>query len=172
MTAPAAPAHAPPQQAPVDVGALWKRILEVSESSPRDQAMVDSFEAASYADGLLVVRRTRGSGAGGTAILEMLTSVASRAAGRAVRVRIDAEPPVRRLEAVPAPAVALPGRAPSLRDDPVAVHPLVREVSALFDATIVRIEAAGSLNPSEAAAAAGTDAAEAAEPGHHGDDDV
>jgi len=64
------------------------------------------------------------------------------------------------------------GRAPSLRDDPVAVHPLVREVSALFDATIVRIEAAGTLSPSDAAAAAGTDAAEAAEPGHHGDDDV
>ena len=48
-----------------------------------------------------------------------------------------------------------------------AVHPLVREVSALFDATIVRIEAAGSL-PSEAADAA-DDAADAAT---HGDHDV
>lgn len=167
MTASAAPAHAPPQQVPVDVGALWKRILQVAEASPRDQAMVDSFEPVSYADGTLVVRRTRGGGAAGTAILEMLTSVASRAAGRSVRVRIDADAPVRRVEAVAAPPVALPGRAPSLRDDPVAVHPLVREVSALFDATIVRIEAAGTLTSSDAAAAAaGT------EPGTPGDDDV
>jgi hypothetical protein len=49
----------------------------------------------------------------------------------------------------------------------VSKHPLVSEVSALFDATIVRIEAAGTLTPSDAAAAAvGT------EPGTHGDDDV
>jgi len=167
VTEAAATAHAPSQQVPVDVGALWKRILQVAEASPRDQAMVDSFEPLSYADGTLVVRRTRGGGAAGTAILEMLTSVASRAAGRSVRVRIDADAPVRRVESVAAPAVALPGRAPSLRDDPVAVHSLVREVSALFDATIVRIEAAGTLTPSDAAAAAaGT------EPGTHGDDDV
>jgi hypothetical protein len=97
----------------------------------------------------------------------MLTSVASRAADRSVRIRIDADAPVRRIEAVAAPSVALPGRAPSLRDDPVSKHPLVSEVSALFDATIVRIEAAGTLTPSDAAAAAvGT------EPGTHGDDDV
>lgn len=167
MTEAAATARAPSQQAPVDVGALWKRILQVAEESPRDQAMVDSFEPASYADGVLVVRRTRGGGAAGTAILEMLTSVASRAAGKSVRIRIDADAPVRRIEAVAAPSVALPGRAPSLRDDPVSKHPLVSEVSALFDATIVRIEAAGTLTPSDAAAAAvGT------EPGTHGDDDV
>ena len=50
----------------------------------------------------------------------------------------------------------------SLRDDPVATHPLVREVSALFDATIVRIEAAGTLAPdaaAEATRAPGTSAA-------------
>ena len=114
--------------------------------------MVDSFAPGSYADGVLVVRRTRGGGAGGTAILEMLTAVASRAAGRPLRVRIEADSPARRIEAVAAPPVALPGRAPSLRDDPVSVHPLVREVSALFDATIVRIEAVGTLSPSEASA--------------------
>ena len=167
MTAQPATAIAPPRQAPVDVGALWKRILRVAEASPRDQAMIDSFEPASYADGVLVVRRTRGGGAAGTAILEMLTAVATRAADRSVRIRIEADAPVRRIETVAATSVTIPGRAASLRDDPVAVHPLVQEVSALFDATIVRIEAAGTLTPSDAAAAAaGT------EPGTHGDDDV
>lgn len=150
MTATAAPPEpaAPAPAAPVDVGALWRRIAEAAEASPRDQAMVDAFEPVSWADGTLVVRRARGGGgAGGSAIVDMLAAVASRAAGRTVRVRVDAEPVARRVEQV---AVAAPaGRAPSPRDDAMASHPLVREVSALFDATIVRIESAGSLSPDQ-----------------------
>lgn len=73
--------------------------------------------------------------------------------------------------AVPAAtAAATAARPASLRDDPVANHPLVREASALFDATIVRIEAAGSL-PAPDPARAG-DLADALEPGSQGDSDV
>jgi hypothetical protein len=99
----------------------------------------------------------------------MMVSIATRAAGRPMRVRVDADPAPRKVEVVAAPAVApqLPGRAPSLRDDPVVTHALVREVSALFDATIVRVEAAGTL---PASAAAGAQAAEAAR--EEGRDDV
>ena len=147
MTAPAAsPEPAPAPAAPVDVGALWKRIAEVAESSPRDQAMVDAFEPVSWSDGTLVVRRARGgAAAAGSAVVDMLVSIASRAAGRPVRVRVDADPVARRVEQVSVPAPE--ARRPAPRDDAMATHPLVREVSALFDATIVRIEAAGSLPP-------------------------
>jgi hypothetical protein len=156
---------------------------DAAEASPRDQAIVDSYSPAAFDAGLLVVRNSRPGGAGGTAVQEMLASLASRAAGRAVRVRIDAEAEVRRrpvaapgdpppsAAARPAGAARPPAaagadpRGPSLRDDPVAGHPLVREVSALFDATIVRIEAAGSL-PSEPGADAGADA-DAATQGDH-----
>lgn len=168
--APQLPAPAPAAASPVDIGALWKRISELAEASPRDQAMVDSFAPVSFADGVLVVRRARaGSGAAGTAIVDMMVSLATRAAARPVRVRVDADPAPRKVEAVAAPAVApqLPGRAPSLRDDPVVKHALVREVSALFDATVVRVEAAGTL---PASAAAGAQAAEAAR--EEGRDDV
>ena len=185
MTAQAAPAPAPEPPAALDVGALWKRMQDAAEPSPRDQAIVDSYVPVAFDAGMLVVRSPRPGGAGGSAVQEMLASLASRAAGRTVRVRIDAEPEARRrpvpsADGAPAPAAPRPAadarptdaasaasRGPSLRDDPVAVHPLVREVSALFDATIVRIEAAGSL-PSEAADAA-DDAADAAT---HGDHDV
>jgi hypothetical protein len=67
-------------------------------------------------------------------------------------------------------AASAAGRPASLRDDPVANHPLVREASALFDATIVRIEAAGSLPEPGPAAAGGL--ADALEPGANGDADV
>lgn len=173
MTAPAAPPEpAPAPAAPVDVGALWKRIADAAEASPRDQAMVDAFEPVSWSDGTLVVRRARGGGAGGTAIVDMLASIAGRAAGRPVRVRVDAEPVARRVEQV---AVAAPAaRRPAARDDAMASHPLVREVSELFDATIVRVEAAGSLAPGGAQPASGAaDTEDAAADAHTpGDLDV
>lgn len=174
----AEPRPAPPAApaAPLDVGALWKRIAELAEGSPRDQATVDAFLPAGWDGSVLAVRPALAGGASGSAIADMLASVASRAAGRPVRVRIDVPAAVR--PAVPAdvPAPRLPGRAPSLRDDPVVTHPLVREVSALFDATIVRVEAAGTLP--DAAAAGGAAPAgpreddEAADQGFHGDSDV
>lgn len=158
MTAPAAPPEpAPAPAAPVDVGALWGRIAEVADASPRDQAMVDAFEPASWSDGTLVVRRARGgAAAAGTAVVDMLVSIASRAAGRPVRVRVDADPVARRVEQV---QVAAPeSRRPAPRDEAMATHPLVREVSALFDATIVRIEAAGSLAAAGEGGAVGDEA--------------
>ena len=151
MTPAALPAPAPVHAPPVDIGALWKKVTELAEASPRDQAMVDSFVPVGWSDGLLTVRRARGGGAAGTAIVDMLQSIAARAAGRPVRVRVDADAAPRRVETVAAPAPVLPGRAPSLRDDPVVTHALVREVSALFDATIVRVEAAGTLPAPDAA---------------------
>jgi len=80
-------------------------------------------------------------------------------------VTVDAGALRRRIEAAVAPVAAA-----SLRDDLVANHPLVREASALFDATIVRIEAAGSLPEPGPAAAGGL--ADALEPGANGDADV
>lgn len=160
MTAPAAtPEPTPAPAAPVDAGALWRRIAEVAESSPRDQAMVDAFEPVSWSGGSLVVRRARGgAAAAGSAVVDMLVSIASRAAGQPVRVRVDADPVVRRVAQVPVPAPE--ARRPAPRDDAMATHPLVREVSALFDATIVRIEPAGSL-PSAGDAGAVHDDADA-----------
>jgi hypothetical protein len=173
VTAPAAaPEPAPAPAAPVDVGALWKRIADAAEASPRDQAMVDAFEPVSWSDGTLVVRRARGGGAGGTAIVDMLTAIAGRAAGRPVRVRVDAEPAARRMEPV---SVAAPAaRRPALRDEAMASNPLVREVSELFDATIVRVEAAGSLPAGGSQPASGAaDPDDAAADAHHpGDLDV
>lgn len=173
MTAPAAaPEPAPAPAAPVDVGALWRRIAEVAEASPRDQAMVDAFEPVAWTDGTLVVRRARGGGAAGSAVVDMLSAIAARAAGRTVRIRVDAEPVARRIEqvAVPAPEP----RRPAFRDEAMASHPLVREVSALFDATIVRIEAAGSLTSGASQTAADVDAGDDAAADQHptGDHDV
>ena len=63
-------------------------------------------------------------------------------------------PPASRgaFEAAPAPAPAAPAAprtpapaAAALRDDPVQRHELVRTVARLFDATVVRVEAAGTL---------------------------
>ena len=99
--APQLPATVPAAASPVDIGALWKRISELAEESPRDQAMVDSFAPVSFADGVLVVRRARaGSGAAGTAIVDMMVSLATRAAGRSMRVRVDADPAPRKVEVV------------------------------------------------------------------------
>ncbi|MEI6475047.1 MAG: hypothetical protein WCO75_06610 [Planctomycetota bacterium] len=137
MTPPARPALEPAPAQVVDIGALWKCILDLAQASPRDQATVDSFTPISWTDGLLAVRCAPGAGTSGTAISDMLASLATRAAGRTVRVRVDADTTTpRRMETA---------AAPSLRDDPTVRHPLVLEVSALFDATIVRVEAAGTL---------------------------
>lgn len=120
----------------------------MAQASPRDQATADSFEPVSWADGLLTVRTAPGAGSSGSAIADMLASLATRAAGRLVRVQVEVQAPPRRVEGATRPltdVAAVPGRAPSLRDDPATRHPLVLEVSALFDATIVRVEAAGTL---------------------------
>lgn len=169
-----APAEAP--AAPLDAGALWKRIVELAEGSPRDQATVDEFAPVAWDGAVLAVRPARAGGASGSAICDMLAAVASRAAGRPVRVRVDAPPPALRPAEQAAPPARVPGRAPSLRDDPVAAHPLVREVSALFDATIVRVEAAGTLPEAPAGQGPPTggprDDAEPAEQSSNGDSDV
>ena len=139
MTPPVRPAPEPVPAQVVDIGALWKRILELAQASPRDQATVDSFVPVSWVDGVLSVKCAPGTGTSGTAVSDMLASLATRACGRAARVRVDAE--------VAAPRRMEAAAAPSLRDDPAVRHPLVLEVSALFDATIVRVEAAGTLPP-------------------------
>jgi hypothetical protein len=151
-----APEPAPAQA--VDIGALWKRILELAQASPRDQATVDSFVPVSWVDGVLSVKCAPGTGTSGTAVSDMLASLATRACGRAARVRVDAE-------------VAAPRRM-----EPAVRHPLVLEVSALFDATIVRVEAAGTLPPTATVEASeANDRADEADPMDHithGDLDV
>jgi hypothetical protein len=129
VTPPVRPAPEPVPAQVVDIGALWKRILELAQASPRDQATVDSFIPVSWVDGVLSVKCAPGTGTTGTAVADMLASLATRACGRVARVRVDAE-------------AAAPRRM-----ETAARHPLVLEVSALFDATIVRVEAAGTLPP-------------------------
>ena len=145
--------------------------------------MVESFEPVSVVDGMLTVRRARPGGGAGTALQDMLATIASRAAGRPMRVRVEAgaaaaapgaipPPPPRptvtlvaparlrapeeaptsrppsREEPTPvaapdAPAAASPARAED--DRAAATHPFVQQLADLFDARIVRIEAAGTL---------------------------
>lgn len=180
MTAPAGPAPAPEPPVALDAGALWKRMEDVAQDSPRDMAMVGAFRPVGLDGAVLVVRPERGGG-GGTAMQEMLASLAARAAGRPVRVRVDAEraappravpiareapaarpgaPDARATEpdstlagaAEQRPAARSPAPGAALRDDPAANHPLVREVSSIFDATVVRVEVAGTLpSPTEPA---------------------
>ena len=142
MTAPAAPAPGPEPRVTVDAGALRRRI----------EAAVAPVAAAS----------------------PVAVAPAAAPSPVAVPARAPTAVPARAPEAsaVPPRAMAAPaaGRPASLRDDPVANHPLVREASALFDATIVRIEAAGSLPEPGPAAAGGL--ADALEPGPNGDADV
>jgi hypothetical protein len=168
VTPAARPAIEPVPAQAVDIGALWKRILELAQASPRDQATVDSFIPVSWVDGVLSVKCAPGTGTSGTAIADMLASLATRACGRVARVRVDAEAAApRRMETA---------AAPSLRDDPATRHPLVLEVSALFDATIVRVEAAGTLPPTATVEASeANDRADEADPMDHithGDLDV
>jgi hypothetical protein len=169
--------------------ALWDRIVAAAEPSPRDQAMVEAFEAVGWDGVTLTVRRTGAGGIAGTAIQDMLASLASRAEGRPVRVAVRGGAPDAAAAAAPrrdarrdsgpeAPAVTVVSRPAAPRGDDGAVsHPLVRAVAELFDATVVRIEAAGTIS----AQATDTDAAAPA-PGRseggapddpdHGEDDV
>jgi len=146
--------------------------------------VVESFEPVSVADGTLTVRRARPGGGAGTALQDMLATIASRAAGRPMRVRVEAgaaaaapaalrPPPAQRptvtlvaparlrpaeeaspsrppsreeptpVPAPDAPAAASPARAED--DRAAATHPFVQQLADLFDARIVRIEAAGTL---------------------------
>lgn len=168
---------------------------DAAAASPREHAVVESFVPVSAADGVLVVRRARPGAPAGSALQDMLAAVATRAAGRAMRVRLEAAadaapapvpvpvPPARPTVTLVAPARALaPDRsearpaasvpasapradaagvahvAPSADDRAVAVHPFVQQLSDLFDARIVRIEAAGTLPPAAVPAADASDA--------------
>ncbi|MFO0001293.1 MAG: hypothetical protein ACK559_09190, partial [bacterium] len=67
--APSAPRADAPQP---DVGALWSAIEQSAGDSPREHAVVESFEPVSFADGTLAVRRARPGGGSGTALQDML----------------------------------------------------------------------------------------------------
>ncbi len=171
-------------------GAVWDRVVAAAEPSPRDQAMVEAFEPVAWDGMTLTVRRTGAGGIAGTAIQDMLASLASRAEGRPVRVAVQGA-----ASAAPVPAAATvraPRRDPGLDapevspanrpaaprgDDGVVSHPLVRAVADLFDATVVRIEAAGTISPQAAdtdaaARAPGMSGGGAPDDADHGDDDV
>jgi hypothetical protein len=144
--------------------------------------VVESFEPVSFADGTLTVRRARPGGGSGTALQDMLAAIASRAAGRPVRVRVEGNVSAAAQSAVPLPSrptvtlvaparMRAPEEAPTSRppsreepapvaasdaapaatparvedDRAAATHPFVQQLSDLFDARIVRIEAAGTL---------------------------
>jgi hypothetical protein len=164
-------------------GAMWDRIVAAAEPSPRDQAMVEAFEAVGWDGVTLTVRRTGAGGIAGTAIQDMLASLASRAEGRPVRVTVvgvapDAAAAPRRDAVAQVPEVTVPSRAAAPRGDDGAVsHPLVRAVAELFDATVVRIEAAGTISvqatdTDAAAPAPGRSEGGAPDDPDHGEDDV
>lgn len=173
-------------------GAMWDRVISAAEPSPRDQAMVEAFEPVGWDGVTLTVRRTAAGGIAGTAIQDMLASLASRAEGRPVRVAVQGTAPAavspasasgavrgsRRDEHLDAPDGSVTSRPAAPRgDDGVVSHPLVRAVAELFDATVVRIEAAGTISPqgadTEAAARApGRSEGGAPDDADHGDDDV
>jgi hypothetical protein len=168
-------------------GAMWDRIVAAAEPSPRDQAMVEAFEAVGWDGVTLTVRRTGAGGIAGTAIQDMLASLASRAEGRPVRVTVVGVAPdaaaaprrdVRRDAVAQIPEVTVPSRAAAPRGDDGAVsHPLVRAVAELFDATVVRIEAAGTISvqatdTDAAAPAPGRSEGGAPDDPDHGEDDV
>lgn len=145
---------------------------------------MESFEPVSVADGTLTVRRARPGGGAGTALQDMLAAIASRVAGRPVRVRVEgnvaaglsgsapsplpsrptvtlvaparlrapeesptSRPPSREAPMPVAAPDAAPAAAPARAEDDraAAMHPFVQQLSDLFDARIVRIEAAGTL---------------------------
>lgn len=173
-------------------GALWERVVAAAEPSPRDQAMVEAFEPVSWDGVTLVVRRTGAGGIAGTAIQDMLASLAARAEGRPVRVTVQGAAPVasspapaaaparapRRDAGIDTPEVSVASRTAAPRgDDGVVSHPLVRAVAELFDASVVRIEAAGTISPQAAdtdaaARAPGMSGGGAPDDADHGDDDV
>ena len=174
---------------------------DAAAASPREHAVVESFVPVSVADGVLAVRRSRPGAPGGSALQDMLAAVATRAAGRPMRVRLEAAadagpvpavapvPPARPTVTLVAPARALaPDRpearpvapspaaapradsaaaapvVPSADDRAVATHPFVQQLSDLFDARIVRIEAAGTLPAAAVPAADATEAPEEPDP--------
>jgi len=171
-------------------GAVWDRVVAAAEPSPRDQAMVEAFEPVAWDGVTLTVRRTGAGGIGGTAIQDMLASLAARAEGRPVRVTVQGAAPAapvpaaaparapRRDTGVDAPEVSLANQPAAPRgDDGVVSHSLVRAVAELFDATVVRIEAAGTISPQAAdtdaaARAPGMSGGGAPDDADHGDDDV
>ena len=135
--------------------------------------MVECFEPVSVDAGVLTVRRSRPGAAAGTALQDMLAAIATRAAGRPMRVQVEAggaagapaavrapAPPSRPAVTLVAPArMRAPAEAPertpedapaparAAADRDAAAHPFVQRLAELFDARIVRIEAAGTLPP-------------------------
>lgn len=173
-------------------GAIWDRVMAAAEPSPRDQAMVEAFEPVAWDGMTLTVRRTGAGGIAGTAIQDMLASLAARAEGRPVRVAVQGAAPAaaspvpasaptrapRRDTGADAPEVSVTNRPAAPRgDDGIVSHPMVRAVAELFDATVVRIEAAGTISPQAAdtdaaARAPGMSGGGAPDDADHGDDDV
>lgn len=94
---------------------------------------------------------------------------APAAPARAPEPRVPVDDGAHRTMAGEPKAVARPA---ALRDDPASAHPLVREASRLFDATIVRVELAGSLPAGTAPAPDATADPDPGEPPPHGDTDV
>ncbi len=121
-------------------------MLTRSAEVPREMALLESFEPLSLTEGVLRLR-VRSAERGATfaaARSEQVAALAQAASGQRIRVMVDAaEPAARR----PAPAPAASGAG----DDAARHHPLVRQIADLFDASIGRVEAAGTLPPAEVA---------------------
>ncbi len=125
--------------------ALWESMEAHAVSVPREAALLQHFEPVAYEAGVLQVRVRTEGGHGGFAAAraEQVAAMASQAAGRPVRVALQAT----------APAVtARPAVRAAVTDEAIRSHPLVLSIAELFDASVVRVETHGAA-PTPGAAA-------------------
>ncbi|MEY3143504.1 MAG: polymerase gamma/tau subunit [Planctomycetota bacterium] len=114
-----------------DLAELISRLADVAEKSPRDHALTSQIEVLSFTgDAARVAVRADGGGRYLVTNPDPVRTLLSRAAGRPVRVT---------LEARETPGVAPPPRSPSVDDAEVRADPLVRRAAELFDASIVSV---------------------------------
>jgi hypothetical protein len=117
--------------------ALWESMEGRAVNVPREAALLKNFEPVAYEAGMLRVRVRTDGGHGGFAAAraEQVAAMASQAAGRPVRVTLQA----------PAPAVTARLHARVVpTDDAIRSHPLVLSIAELFDASVVRVESHGA----------------------------
>ena len=118
-----------------DLAELLARLAVVAEKSPRDHALLSQIEVISFTgDAAKVAVRSDGGGGYLVTNPDPVRTLLSRAAGRPVRVA---------LEARETPGVPPPPKRTTVDDAEVRADPLVRRAAELFDASIVAVTRRG-----------------------------
>jgi hypothetical protein len=134
LPAPAADSAAP--LAAKDLVELMARLAQVAERNPRDHALLSQIEVLSFTgDAAKVAVRSEGGGGYLVTNPDPVRMLLSRAAGRPVRVA---------LEARETPGVPPPAKRTTVDDAEVRADPLVRRAAELFDASIVAVTRRGA----------------------------